>query len=505
LHIGGLIVNNRVQNGLVRNAEPHAMALFLNQMQRLSKTPLLVGADFERGASMRVLGGTHFPYSMAFSAARDRDASRYEGLVTAREARALGVQWLFAPVSDVNNNPANPVINIRSFGENPQEVSEHVAAYIEGAHSDSANRVLVTAKHFPGHGDTSIDSHLGLARLDASKERMEQVELKPFEAAIAHGVDAIMTAHMAVPAIEPENIPATASEKVLTGLLRRELGFNGIIVTDAMDMQGFAAQFNSATGSVRAIEAGADVLLMPPNPELAIQAVVRAVAGGKLTRQRIDESAMRILTAKVHLGIFKKKLVDLDGISDVLDAPDEDDRAQDISDRAITLVRNSRNAIPFSRNSCLVISVERRLSAYGQRMAAEFRKSAPGGKVTIVDPSMPLSAMIDAAGDMNSCSAVAVAIFLMGDTLAPDASTFIEKLTEGQAPVAVIGMGTPYILSSFPKAAVAIAAFSPTVTSEISAVKALFGEIPITGHLPVTIPGFAQYGDGIQLAASHQK
>ena len=214
------------------------MALFLNQMQRLAKTPLLVGADFERGASMRVTGGTRFPYNMAFGAARDLDASRYEGLVTAREARALGVQWIFAPVADVNNNPANPVINIRSFGENPEEVSQHVAAYIEGAHSDPKNRVLVTAKHFPGHGDTERRQPSRSAATDASKERMDAVELKPFQAAIAHGVDSIMTAHMAVPAIEPDDIPATVSAKSAHRTAARRARFKGMIVTDAMDMQG---------------------------------------------------------------------------------------------------------------------------------------------------------------------------------------------------------------------------------------------------------------------------
>src|SRR5579863_3803390 len=278
LHIGGFIMVNRVQYGLVRNAEPHTMALFLNQMQKLSKTPLLIGGDFERGSSMRVSDTIRFPFNMAFGAARDVEASRHQGLATAREARALGVQWIFAPVADVNNNPLNPVINIRSYGENPDEVSEHVAAYIDGAHSDPKNLVLVSAKHFPGHGDTSIDSHLDLARLDATRDRMSEVELKPFQAAIAHGVDSIMTAHMTVPAVEPEEIPATVSARVLTGLLREELGFKGLIVTDAMDMAGLTKQFNNGEASVRALEAGADVLLMPSDPGASIRAVLAAVA-----------------------------------------------------------------------------------------------------------------------------------------------------------------------------------------------------------------------------------
>jgi len=503
LHIGGMIVNNAVRNGIVQNAEPHAMALFLNQMQKLAKTPLIVAADFERGASMRVTSGARFPYNMAIGAAGDFDAARLEGEVTAHEARAVGVHWIFAPVADVNNNPDNPVINVRSFGENPDEVAKYVAAYIDGAHYDSKNRVLVTAKHFPGHGDTNVDSHLGLPRISVTKERMEAVELKPFEAAISHGVDAIMTAHMSVPAIEPDDIPATASPRVLTGLLRDELGFKGIVVTDALDMAGFASQFNSGEGSVRALEAGADVLLMPPNPEQAIRAVIAAVENGRLTRQRIDASVMRVLTAKVRIGIVKKKLVDLDEISDVLDDTEIAGRVQNMSDRAVTLVRNQANLVPLAPQSkaCLVVTVGARLSTYGQRMVTEFHRRVPSGHAIIVDPSMPLAALIAEAGDPSACSAIAIAIFSTGTNPYADVPAFLEQLTAGRAPVVVIAMGSPYVIAGVPRAAAFLATFSPTVPSEVSAIRALFGEVPITGHLPVTIPGVAKYGDGIRVDA----
>src|SRR5580693_6085392 len=289
LHVGGFInITQGSPLGIVKS-QAYPTAVLNNQLQAKSKFPLLVGADFERGTAMRIDEGTSFPTNMALAAGGDSKDAYTMGKITALEARAVGVHWIFAPVADVNNNPDNPVINVRSFGENPDEVAKYVAAYVEGAHSDSKNRVLVTAKHFPGHGDTDVDSHLGLPRISVTKERMEAVELKPFEAAIAHGVDAIMTAHLAVPAIEPNDIPATASSKVLTGLLRDELGFTGIVVTDALDMAGFASQFNSGEGSVRAIEAGADVLLMPPNPEQAIRSVVAAVESGRISRQRIDD------------------------------------------------------------------------------------------------------------------------------------------------------------------------------------------------------------------------
>jgi beta-N-acetylhexosaminidase len=509
LHIGGFIVANRVDHGAVRNAEPHAMALFLNQMQKMSKTPLLIAADFERGASMRVTGGAQFPYNMAYGAARDLDAVRYEGLATAREARAIGVHWIFAPVADVNNNPENPVINTRSFGENADDVAKDVAAYIDGAHSDQKNRVLVTAKHFPGHGDTDIDTHMALGVVTASKERLEAVEFAPFRAAIAHGVDSIMTAHLSVPAIEPEEIPATVSSKVLTGVLREELKFRNIIVTDAMDMQGLAKMFNQGEAAVRALDAGADVLLMPLNPEVVIRAVVAAIEDGRLKRARVEESVMRVIEAKIRTGIMKKKLVELDEISDAFNSEEDIAQAQQASDRAVTLVRNEHDVLPLaaSAQSCLVVVVERRTSTAGTRMIDAYRKFAPKAQIVTVDASMNAAALAATVGDASKCSAIVVAAFstvaaYRGSVgLSGELTPFVAKLTEGSTPVVVVAMGNPYLLSAFPKTAAYLATFSSTPPSEVSAVKALFGEIPISGHMPVTIPGFSKYGDGIQMPA----
>ena len=510
LRIGGFIVANRIDHGAIRNAEPHAMALFLNQMQKMSKTPLLIAADFERGASMRVSGGAQFPYNMAYGAGRDLDAVKYEGLATAREARAIGVHWIFAPVADVNNNPENPVINTRSFGESAEDVAQNVAAYIDGAHSDPKNRVLVTAKHFPGHGDTDTDSHLALARVTANKERLETLEFMPFRAAIAHGVDSIMTAHLAVPALEPDEIPATVSSKVLTGVLREELNFHNIIVTDAMDMAGLAKMFNQGEAAVRAIQAGADVLLMPLNPETVIHALVGAIEDGRLKRARVEESVMRVLEAKVRVGLSnKKKLVDLDEISDALDSEADAAHAQQASDRAITLVRNDRDVLPLASSapSCLVVVVERRTSTAGTRMIDAFRRFSPKSQIVTVDASMNAAALSAVVGDTSKCSAIIVAAFstvaaYRGTVgLSGELTPFVAKLTEGPVPVAVVAMGNPYLLSAFPKTAAYLATFSSTPPSEMSAVKALFGEMAISGHMPVTIPGFAKLGDGIQLPA----
>jgi beta-N-acetylhexosaminidase len=332
---------------------------------------------------------------------------------------------------------------------------------------------------------------------------MSEVELKPFQAAIEHRVDSIMTAHMTVPAIEPEEIPATVSARVLTGLLREELGFKGLVVTDAMDMAGLTKQFHTGEASVRAIEAGADVLLMPADPGVAIRAVLAAVEKGRLSRQRIDQSALRVLEAKVRVGITKKKLVDVDAVSDALDSEEEAERAQSVADRALTLVRNEGGVVPLLApdQACLVVSAGVRLSSSGQRLAEEFRKRAAQAHIAFVDNSLPSAALDAVVGDVSVCSALVFATFTTNPMLAGDLPAYLEKLSQGSTPVALVSFGNPYLLSGFPQVAGYLAAFSTATPSEISVAKALLGEIPITGHLPVTIPNFAEYGEGIQLPA----
>src|SRR5580704_11067324 len=390
LHVGGLIVTGHSIRGGIQNAEPYAMAALLNRMQKMSRLPLLVGADFERGASMRVNSTTAWPYSMAFAAAQDLDGVSAEAAETAREARAMGVNWIFAPVADINNNPDNPIINIRSYGENPAMVSKFVRAYILGAHSEKLSPVLVTAKHFPGHGDTAQDSHIGVVRLDADRQRLDAVELEPFRAAIAAGVDAIMTAHIAVAALEPENEPATVSSKIVTGVLREELGFRGIVVTDAMDMQGLSAMFSTGEAAVRALEAGNDVLLMPKRAEDAINGIVAAVQSGRITRQRLDQSVAKVLSAKVQLGLNRKRAVDLDGIADQVDSPEDEERAQQVADHAVTLVNDRKDQLPLRHadNACLIALSENRHGQQGQRLIEEAKKRAPGMTITSLDPGM---------------------------------------------------------------------------------------------------------------------
>lgn len=511
LHVGGLIVVNRVVNGNVRNADPYALAVFLNKMQRFARIPLIVSSDFERGASMRIANTTRFPHDMAFGAARDYEGSKFEGAATAREARALGVHWIFAPDADVNNNPENPIINIRSYGEDPQEVAKHVSAYIEGAHSDPKNRVLVTAKHFPGHGDTATDTHLGLAKLEATPERLNAIEFVPFRAAIQRGVDSVMTAHIALPAIEPEEIPATVSSKVLTGVLRNELAFRGIIVTDAMDMQGLSKQFSAGEASVRALEAGVDVLLMPKDADEAIHAVLLAVQQGRLTRKRIDQSVTKILTAKARLGLGRKRMVDIDDVGEILDDPDSLERAQQVADRAITLVRNDNDRVPLRApdRACAFVLLESRYSQQGRQLILEIHKRSPQMKARVLDAGTPEAELKDSLQVAAGCEAVVVATYVTGGAyrgnlaLTGSLGEFVTALTGAPVPVVLVSFGNPYLLRAFPKVSAYLAAFSTVPPSETAAVKALFGENAITGHLPVSIPGFAKLGDGIQLTPAN--
>jgi len=506
--VGGMIVINRVVNGQARNAEPHAMAAFLNRMQKVAKVPLIVGGDFERGASMRVSNTTKFPHAMAYGAANDLKATRLQGYATAREARALGVHWIFAPSADVNNNPDNPTINTRSFGERPEDVAAHVKAFIEGAHSDPHAQVLVTVKHFPGHGDTATDTHMALAVVTADRARLDALEFVPFRAAIQAGVDSVMTSHVSVPAIEPAEIPATVSRKVLTDLLRKEFGFRGLVVTDAMDMQGLTKQFSAGEAAVRALEAGADVLLMSPRPEQAIQAVLQAIQSGRLTEDQVRDSVARLLTAKARLGLHKQRLVDVEMVSEQVDSPAFAESAQSVADHAVTLLRNASNLVPLRdpAQSCLLALAEGRYSVQGRRFIEEAQSRAPSMKTQWLDSALPKAELAELAVDLTkSCNTIVLGVFVnvaayRGNVgLSGNYPAFVDALAKGPVPVVLIALGSPYFVKSFPNAAATLATCSSAPTAELAAVRALWGEIDIAGKLPVTIPGFSAVGDGLQL------
>ena len=497
-HVGGMILVNVTQGRLVQKAEPLAVASFLNQMQRLAKVPLLVSADLERGASMRLNATTVFPHAMAFAAAQDPGAARMEGEITAREARAVGIHWVFYPVADVNNNPDNPIINIRSFGENPVEVSKYVDAFIEGAHADKKNLVLTTAKHFPGHGDTSTDSHMNLATITADRERLNRVEFAPFRSAIEHGVDSIMTAHIAVPALDDSGVPATLSPKILTGILREQLGFKGIVVTDALEMGGIAKGYKQGEASVRAIEAGADVLLMPSDPHAAIEGVLAAVKSGRITKKRLDASVARLLTAKLRVGLGMQSTVDLERVSEILNSPESNAAAQAVADKAVTVVKGAAQFVPLREPSktCFLALAEGRTSPQGQAFLAEVRRRVPGAHSALLDSQMTAEEV--AANDQQGlgCDTTVVAAFVSVAAYRGNVALggvypgLMERLISSGKPVVLVSLGNPYLLRNFSGVGGYLTTYSTVPPSEIAAVKVLFGEIAATGKLPVTIPGF---------------
>lgn len=506
-HVGGMILVNTADHRIVGKATAREAATFINRMQRLANIPLLVGGDFERGASMRIEGTTVFPHAMAFTASGDPEEARIEGEITAKESRAIGFQWLFFPDADVNNNPDNPIINIRSYGENPANVSRFVSAFIEGAHAASGARVLVTAKHFPGHGDTATDTHMDLATITADRPRLESVEWVPFRAAIASGVDAIMSAHIAVPALDDTGLPSTLSPKILTGILRDELGFQGIVVTDALDMGGIVNGFGAGDASVRALEAGADVLLMPADPKAAIDAVEAAVKSGRLTQARIERSVMRLLRAKAELGLAQSKLVDLRQIPKRVDTRESNAAAQRIADRSVTLVRNEGGLIPLrdTTSTLFYTLAERSISTEGDAFITALRARAPQAEVLRADSVMNEREIAALLARGSSASRFVIAAFA---SVAPSRGTaalggflpkLVEELVATKKPVAFVAMGNPYLLRNFPGVAAYLTAYSTVAPSETAAAKALFGDILINGKLPVSIPGFANAGDGIVL------
>lgn len=506
LRVGGLIVLNRVREGAVERADPYQMAAFLNRMQRLARTPLIVAGDFERGASMRMSSTVTFPHAMAYAAADDEEGARRLGRATAREARAMGVHWIFAPDADVNNNPDNPIINIRSFGEDPRQVARMVRAYIEGAHSQPRARVLVTVKHFPGHGDTSTDSHMGLGVVTADLARLETVELVPFRAAIEAGVDAIMTAHLAVPALDEERIPATVSRRIMTGLLRDRLGFGGILTTDAMDMRGLTQMFAPGEAAVRALEAGNDLLLIPQDPRAAVRGVMEALRKGRLTQARIDASVLKILRAKLRLGLFRQRFVRIEDIPDALLDPEDLAAARSTAQRAVTLVKNEGGVVPLRdmKGACWFILSGSRFSTQGLGLAEELR--ARGIRdAALLDPLLPETEFAAQAEKAGTCGAVVVAAYVTASAyrgsvdLAGGYPGFVEKLLATGRPVILVAFGNPYLLRTCPEVAACLAAFSTARVSEEAVVRAVLGEAAIGGRLPVTIPGLAPAGFGVKI------
>jgi beta-N-acetylhexosaminidase len=531
-HVGGIILFG---------SPVYESVILVNRMQQHARLPLLISADLERGAGMRLADTTDFGWIMAVGATGNPDYARRMGEITGREARALGIEQILAPVVDVNNNAANPVINVRSYGEDPVEVGRYAAAFIKGAQHSG---VIATAKHFPGHGNTATDSHRGLPSLSFSLADLKKLELVPFRAAIEAGVGSVMVGHIAIPQIDPTPItplprkgdskptyadkeiivenattPATLSP-ALTGLLKRELGFEGIIVTDALDMSGLTIYFNQDEAAVRAVLAGADMLLKPSDADAApaIRGLREAVRVGRVSEQRIDESARRILAAKYDLGLVKQRITPIDEIDRVVSTRDALQLVREIAEHAITLVRNDARLLPINNLrpdarilNLVITNGEDRLWIANPFISQMARSNRRVETVVLDERSSEAEVQkaIERAGGADLIIASLYGRVRTGQSSSiglPEPGTrALNALLGRNAPIVGISFGNPYLLQGFPTTKTYMVAYGDMPALQQATARALLGEIDITGRLPISLPSLYARGTGIQMKAVEKR
>lgn len=487
--------------------EPLEQAAIANDLQALSDVPLLIAQDMEWGAGMRIEHSTTFPRTMALGATRDEELAYLAGYVTAREARALGTHQVLGPVADINNNPNNPIINVRSFGEKPDLVARMATAFARGVQEGGA---LATAKHFPGHGDTATDSHAALPVLEFGMDRLETVELVPFKTLIEEGIMSVMTGHLAFPQVEADpSVPASLSERVTTELLRNDLGFHGLIVTDALDMAGVTANFSTGQTALRAFDAGADMLLLSEDPYAAREAIMSAVQDGRITEERIDESVMRILRAKAWAGLDREPLVDLMELRSTVAAEGHLAVSHSIARQSLTLLRNENELLPLSEDSNILVVTMSDGSdpSVGRYFTSQIRRNAPRARITtrlLDDRSHPdeYEQVLREASDYDVVLVPAF-VYVRSWTgrinLSEQNLEFLSRLVGEDAPVALLSFGNPYIVIGLEQPDAYLTAYSASEASQMAAAEALFGKSAITGKLPITIPDLYSYGEGLEL------
>lgn len=530
------VENNKVGGIILFRGPVYESVILVNRMQQLAKYPLLISADLEAGAGMRFDDTINFPWNMAVAATGNPDYARRQGEVTAREARALGIHHIYAPVVDVNNNAANPVINVRSYGEDPKEVGRFGVAFTQGAQSAGT---IATAKHFPGHGDTATDSHRGLPEINVGRDRLNKVELVPFQAVVNSGVGSVMVGHIALPQIDsttitplPKNLkskpldtdeggeiiedrstmPATLSP-AMGAILRNDLKFPGLIVTDALSMSGLTIYFTQEEAAVRALEAGADQLLKPANVDAAFNGVLQAVKSGRLTEQRIVESARKILAAKYDLGLVQQRVTPVDVIDRAVGSTDTVKLATEIAEHAVTLVRDEDKLIPLNlKPDARVLNLAITNGDDRLWIANPFvsRLSLNGRKVdTVVLDERSSEKEVQKAIEMAKSADLVIAS-LYGRVRSgqarsvglPDAGAqALSTLIENKSRLLGISFGNPYLLQNFPGLRTYMVAYGDMPSLQQAVARALLGEIDIVGKLPISLPGLYPRGTGIQLKA----
>jgi beta-N-acetylhexosaminidase len=528
-HVGSFAMTVHVDGPYLLRSEPYEAAELLNRLQGDSKLPLLFAADFERGVPMRLMGATVFPHAMAFGGDGKLEDAEAFGRITAEESRAIGIHWNFFPDADVNSNPVNPIINTRSFGEDPKQVGDLVAAYIKGAHEGG---MLTTAKHFPGHGDTATDSHLGVASVNVDRAHLDSIELPPFQRAIAAGVDSVMVAHVTVPALDSDpNHVATISPAIVSDLLEKQLGFKGIIVTDALDMAGLTHLFANSIGraAVEAFKAGNDLLLIPADFPASYNAMLQAVQSGEISRERLDYSVLKILKTKASLDLQEARTIDVRAIANLVAKPENLAFGQQVANDAVTLVRDNGKILPLqspvknqgtekavlpyttqeeTHNQVVgVIFSDDMRTESGRAFGREFHARIPDARLIYVDPRVAAGMSGDVLKAVDEATTVIAAVYVIptagkmgnGVAMADATGALLQQvLDHAAAKTAVVAMGNPYLAADFPKIENYMCTFSNATVSEIAAVRALFGEIAIRGHLPVSIPNIAARGAGIE-------
>jgi beta-N-acetylhexosaminidase len=530
--LGSVDLASRMSGPNLVKGTPLQVATTLNQMQRDSKLPLLVGADIERGLASRLSEAPEFPFPMAFGAIGDSHIVERFGSLTGQEARAVGIHWAYAPIADVNSDPNNPMINTRSFGEDPSAVANLISAYIHGAHQHG---MLVAVKHFPGEGDTSADPHIGVTQIEGGRDHFEKYESPPFQKAIQAGADSVMVAQVTAPALDPDPVKvATTSARIINGVLRKDLGFQGVVITDALEMRGLTRLYPQEANpsgriAVDAVKAGDDVLMVPRDLDAAFTAIVAAVRSGEIPESRVDESVRRILRMKAALGLNESRFVDLDRVRVMFAKTDADEFAQQVSDSAITLVRDNRHVLPLlkarvqttgngqnlappSRKLVVVIFADSHSSRLGPIFEKELESRRPEalvfhyyndhiGSDALLSEVMPavkaaddvvLAAFIthSPGRQIPSRGMVVTPVGLFGE----GAQFFGDIINAGLDKTVVVALGSPYFIQSYPQTQNYICTYSLTPTAEVSAVKALFGDIQNHAKLPVTLPGVADRG-----------
>jgi beta-N-acetylhexosaminidase len=496
LHVGGFTLFR---------GEANSIAVLTNEAQKLAKIPLFFSADYERGLRMQLRTGTPFTTNMGVAAAGDVRAAYNQGKIICEEMRAIGGNWLFAPVADVNNNPDNPVINIRSFGADPQKVGEFVAAEARGAREANC---LATLKHFPGHGNTATDSHIGLSTISANRAELNATEIVPFKAAIASGVESIMTAHLAVPNVTGDNLPSTLNPKVINDILRKDLNFNGIITTDSMEMGAITKAYPNGESAVMSIKAGVDVVLFPPNIDAAISAVENAVKKGEITESRINDSVRRLLNAKYRIGLANNRLVDLTAANRVVERPENVAEANRVAEKSITLLRNENDFLPLSRekarNTLFVVIAADDDPIEGAAFVPEIQKRQPNAKIVKLDPRSTADDYAKILSDAKGFDSVILAPFVKraaakGTVALPENQVaFVKRmLALNDKKIGVIAFGNPYMIRQFPEAKTYVVTYAIEEVAQTAAARTLFGEVPFSGKLPVNIPGLFTIGAGM--------